>query len=192
MIKQFVFFLIIIILAATCGSGCKSTGAAPEIIGRAGEYRDIEREIQHNQTDLAVTGERIQAGSRDITEGLAALEISIIAAPENGENREAIVLQVQALRARAENHQAEAEKLTGQLAEERANYRLLSKRFNEYEQSMVSMMSEKNAEMVALKVDTTKLSGQRNTLLAVVFTAVCAIVICVAIKILRAFKVLPF
>lgn len=184
-------FFIIIILSALCGGGCKSTGAVSEPAGLAGEYRDIEREIQQGQTGLAVTGERIEAGSRDIAEGLAALETSVAAIPESGD-RERLVSQVRGLRVTAAEHQAEAERLNIQLAQERETSRKLSEKFNEYDQSSLALLSEKETEISGLREDKKKLTGQRNTLLAIVITAVLAAIVFIAVKVLRFFKVLPF
>jgi hypothetical protein len=65
------FSAVFILFAMCCFNGCVSTGAVPEAVGLAGEYRDIEREVQSSQAELAITGERIGEGSRDIAEGLA-------------------------------------------------------------------------------------------------------------------------
>jgi hypothetical protein len=184
-------FAVIALFAAMCGGGCKSAGAAPEPIGLAGEYRDIEREIQRGQAELAVTGERIGEGSRDIAEGLAALEASIAAAPEGGD-RERLLAQVQGLRVMAADHQAEAERLNVQLAQERENSNRLGEKFNEYDQSALALLSAKDTEIAGLKVENKKVKGQRNTLLAIVITAVLAIVVFIAVKVLRAFRALPF
>ena len=172
-----------IAVAALC-AGCASTGAVPESIGLAGEYRDIEREIRNNQTDLAVTGERIGAGSRDIAEGLAALENSIAAVLPDLE-RDTLLPQVRSLRGVAEAHQAEAEKLNVLLARERENSDLLSRKFNDYDQVSMAMLSKKDREITALKEKNKKLAGQRNTLLAIIITALGAIVLFVVVKRLK-------
>ncbi|GMO52019.1 MAG: hypothetical protein Pg6C_17230 [Treponemataceae bacterium] len=187
--KNAIFFPIIIILAAMCCGGCKTAGAAPETPGLAGEYRDIERKIQRGQAELAITGERIGEGSRDIAEGLAALETFIAAAPE-GDGGE-ILIKVRGLRATAEDHQAETEKLNVLLARERENSGKLSEQFNEYEQSALARLSQKDGEIADLREEKKKLAVQRNTLLAIVITAVSAIVIFVIVKVLRAFHVIP-
>jgi hypothetical protein len=188
-VKNAIFFPLIVILAALCCGGCKTAGAAMAPVELAGEYRDIEREIQRGQTELAVTGERIGEGSRDIAEGLAALETSIAAATEG--NGGEILIKVRGLRAAAEDHQAETEKLNILLARERENSGKLSEQFNEYEQSALARLSQKDGEIAGLKVENKKVKGQRNTLLAVVITAVSAIVIFVIVKVLRDFHVIP-
>jgi hypothetical protein len=92
----------------------------------------------------------------------------------------------------AADHQAEAERLNVRLARERENSNRLGGKFNEYDQSALALLSEKDTESAGLREEKKKLAGQRNTLLAIVVTAVSTIVVFVAVKVLRAFKVLPF
>ena len=136
----------------------------------AAEYRDLQNELQRRQTDLAVTGEKIESDSRRMVEDIARLEKSAAAiAPDSG-----LVEQSRVLKSRAEKLQIEAENLNRQ--------------FNDYETAQNKAM----AELAAVKADSKKLEGQRNTLLAIIITAILAIIVFIAIKVLRVFKVLPF
>ena len=150
----------------------------------AAEYRDLQNELQRRQTDLAVTGEKIESDSRRMVEDIARLEKSAAAiAPDSG-----LVEQSRVLKSRAEKLQIEAENLNRQLAAERETNSALAAKFNDYETAQNKAM----AELAAVKADSKKLEGQRNTLLAIIITAILAIIVFIAIKVLRVFKVLPF
>jgi hypothetical protein len=55
----------------------------------------------------------------------------------------------------------------------------------------LALLSEKDTEIAGLKVENKKIKGQRNTLLAIVITAVLVIVIFIVVKVLRTFRVVP-
>jgi hypothetical protein len=199
--------------------GCASTRTAAPSPG-ALEYRDVQMEIQQQQTELAVTGVKIEEGSRGIVEGIAALE-TVLEAPDYDReriasqvhdlrigavegiaaletvleapdyDRERIASQVHDLRIRAEEHQADTEFLNRQLSEEREASRKLGVIFNEREESWQTALSEREAENQALQVENKKVTGQRNTLLAIVLTVAGVVVIIIAVKILRTLKVIP-
>jgi hypothetical protein len=168
--------------------------AAPPPNETASEYRDIQGEIQRQQTDLAITGVKVEEESRGMVGDIENLETSISsAAPDYGEtDRLNWLRQVQDLRKRAEGHQADAEKMNRQLAEEREAYSKLSHKFDEYEAVQDNALSERDTENAQLWVENKAVKGQRNTLLAIVITAVSAIVLIIAVKILRVLKVIPF
>jgi hypothetical protein len=65
---------------------------------------------------------------------------------------------------------------------------VLAAKFNDYEVSQAKAL----AKLAAVKADNKKLEWQRNTLLAIIITAILAITGFVVIKVLRVFKVLPF
>ena len=164
---------------------CKTIGGRAETGKDAAEYREIENELQKRQTALAVTGERIESESNKIVEDISWLEksLSAILPADSG-----LVEQTRILKARAEKLQTEAENLNRQLAAERETNSALAAKFNDYEADQNKAL----AELAVVKADNKKLEGQRNTLLAIIITAILAIIIFIAIKVLRAFKVLPF
>jgi hypothetical protein len=159
----------------------------------ASDYRDIQADLQRQQTDIAITGVKVEEESQEIVGDIAKLEESISAAPDYGEiDRLNWLRQVQELRGRAEGHQADTKKLNRQLAQERETNTALTSKFNQYETTQNNKASEMTAEIAALKVDNKKIKGERNTLLAIVITAITVIVLIIAVKVLRAIKVIPF
>ena len=169
-------------------TGCQTMKATPAPSETAMEYRGLQEELQARQTETAITGVRIEAGSREIVAGLDALESAMVAAPESGVDW---LPPVQALKVRAGELQGEAETLNRQLAGERENNGRLGAKFNDYEAATIRDLAVKEGEINTLRVENKKLSGQRNTLLAIVITAVSIIVIFIAIKLLRALRILP-
>jgi hypothetical protein len=137
-----------------------------------------------------MSGRWILSSSFRISAFFAETADSFSAAATEGDGGE-ILIKVRGLRAAAEDHQVEAEKLNILLARERENGGKLSEQFNEYEQTALARLSQKDTEIAGLKVENKKVKGQRNTLLAVGITAVSAIVIFVTVKVLRVLRVLP-
>ena len=164
---------------------CKTIEGRVEANKDAAEYRKIEDELQWRQIDLAVTGEKIELESREIVEDIARLEksLSAIVPADSG-----LVEQTRALKARAEKLQNEDENLNRQLATGRETNSTFAVKFNDYEAGQNKALTE----LAVLKADNKKLEWQRNTLLAIIITAILAIIVFIAIKVLRAFKVLPF
>jgi chromosome segregation ATPase len=160
----------------------------------ASEYRDIQNDLQRQQTDIAITGVKVEAESRGIAGDIAKLEESLsTGAPDYGEtDRLNWLRQVQDLRERAEGHQADAEKMNRQLSEEREAYSKLTHKFDNYETAQDKALSERDTENAQLRVENKAVRGQRNTLLAIVITAIMGIVLIIAVKVLRALKVIPF
>ncbi|MDR2742348.1 MAG: hypothetical protein LBB98_09380 [Treponema sp.] len=73
---------VVLALSAAILIGCASTRAAvPPPSESAGEYREIQGEIQKQQTDLAITGEKLKEGTKGIVEGITNLEAAIPASP---------------------------------------------------------------------------------------------------------------
>ena len=187
--------VVVITLAALWFGGCTTVRpAAPPPSPIAAEYRETQAEIQQQQTELAITGVKLETESRGIAGDIARLEESIAAAPPDfGEtDRLAWVSQVQALRERAEGHQAETEKLNQQLAEERETTRRQGELFDRQEDAWQQALSEREGENTTLRVENKAIKGQRNTLLAIMITAGTVILIFVVFKVLRFFKVIPF
>jgi hypothetical protein len=179
--------LFAVIVAALTFGACQTMRAAPSASLEALEYREIQGEIQRQQADLAITGVKIEAESRGLVEGLKELEKDMVSAPEAGP----WLLQIQELRGRAEGLQDEAAKLNIQLEAERETNRLQNAKFNAYEAAQDRAVSERDTEIAALKAGNKKITGQRNTLLAIVITAVSVIVLYLAFTILRRLKIIP-
>ncbi|MDR2078972.1 MAG: hypothetical protein LBP74_04530 [Treponema sp.] len=174
--------------------GCTSTRASvPPPSPIAAEYRETQAEVQQQQAELAITGTKIEAESRAIAGDIAKLEASIAAAPPDfGEaERLAWLSQAQALRERAEGHQAEAEKLNRQLAEEREINGRMTRQFNEYEVVQLEALTERDTEISALKIENKAVKGQRNLYLAM-FIALCLGVLgYIAFRVFRFLRIIP-
>ncbi|MDR1901756.1 MAG: hypothetical protein LBQ88_05665 [Treponema sp.] len=180
--------LFIVILAALALVACQTTQAAPPASVEAQKYRAIQGEIQKQQADLAITGVKIEAESRGIVEGLKELEKDMVSVPEGN----LWLPQIQALGNRAEGLRGEAEKLNVQLESEREINRRQAEKFNTYEASQARAMSERDTKIAILEVENKKGKGKRNTLLAIVITAITIIVLYLVFKILRALRIVPF
>jgi uncharacterized protein (DUF3084 family) len=100
--------------------------------------------------------------------------------------------QAARLNERAVNLRAESENSNQLLRQERETNQKLRISFNEYEAATFQTISQRDTRISALEAENEKLAGQRNTLLAVVVTAVSVIVLFVAFKVFRFFKALPF
>jgi hypothetical protein len=179
------YFLILLAFMAL--NGCVSTKSSPPPPG-AIEYREVQEKIQQKQTELAITGVKIEGDSREIVEGITAVE-STLAAPEY--DRAVLANQIHDLRVIAEKHQADTETLNRQLAEEREAGSRLGEIFNEREEEWQKAVSERETAITSLKVENKKVAGQRNTLLAIVLTAFGVILIIIVVKVLRALKIIP-
>ena len=176
--------IVLAFIFAALFISCKTIDGRAETGKNAAEYREIENELQRRQIDLAVAGEKLESESREMAEDIARLEKSLSAiAPDSG-----LAEQMRGLKARAEKLQTEAENLNRQLAAERETNSALAAKFNDYEADQNKAL----AELAAVKSDNKKMEGQRNTLLAIIITAILAIAVFVIIKVLRVFKVLPF
>ena len=185
---------VLITLAVLWLGGCttmRPTAPSPSPI--AAEYREAQAEIRQQQTELAITGTKIEAESRGIAGDIARLEESIAAAPpEFGEtDRLAWLSQAQALRARAEGHQAETEKLNRQLAGERETARRQGELFDRQEDAWQRALSEREAENAALRVESKKITGQRNMTLVIAIALALAIIGYAVIRILRFLRIIP-
>jgi hypothetical protein len=181
---------IIILAAASCAlfASCKTTGGAVPPSHEAFEYRELQGEIQKQQTDLAITGERIKEGAKGIVEGITDLETARAASPDSA----GILLpKVQSMRIEAESLQIQVETLNVQLAKERETTGEQNTKFNEYEKKQNELIIEMDGEITALKIENKEVKGQRNTLLAIVITAISIIAIFLAVKILRALRIIP-
>jgi hypothetical protein len=181
---------IIILAAASCAlfSSCETTRGAATPSQEAFEYREIQGEIQRQQADLAVTGEKIREGARGVVEGITDLETAIAGAPDSA----GILLpKVRSVRIEAESLQMQVEPLNVQLAQERETTSEQNTKFNEYEKKQNELIAEMDGEINALKIKNKEVKGQRNTLLAIVITAISIIVIFLVIKVLRALRIIP-
>jgi chromosome segregation ATPase len=138
------------------------------------EYREVQEELHQKQTDLAITGTKLELESQGIVEDIVRLEETVSASdPESS-----LLRQIQMVRSRAEEHQANAEELNRQLAEERETSSILSEKFNRYE----SEADKIRAELATVKIENKKLAGQRNTLLVILITTGIAILVFVIFK----------
>jgi chromosome segregation ATPase len=174
--------------------GCASNKAAvPPPSESSGEYRELQGELYRRQADIAVTGQKIEDQGRSLVEDLTRLEEAMENAPDAGESERLYWLsEVKAARAAAEDHQADIEDLNRQLAAERETVRKKDQEFNEYEAFMTGELSARDTENARLREDVKAVKGQRNTLLAIVITAVTVVVLTIAVKVLRALRIIPF
>jgi predicted nucleic acid-binding Zn-ribbon protein len=178
-----------IIFPALLLAACTSTRAAiPHPGENIGEYRDLQGELHQRQADIAVAGQKIEDQSRGLADDLTRLEEVIAAAPDAGEAGRL----VHAARVKMEDHAADIENLNRQLAAERETVREQDQKFNEYEAATIGQLSGRDTENAELREEVKAVKGQRNTLLAIVITAVSAALLFAAFKVLRFFKVLPF
>ena len=185
---------ILIALAVLWLGGCTTVRpVTPSPSPITSEYREAQAEIRQQQTELAITGTKIEAESRGITGDIARLEESIAAAPPDfGEtDRLAWLSQAQALRERAEDHQADAERLNRQLAEEREMTRHQGELFDKQEEAWQRALSEREAENTALRVENKKITGQRNMTLVIAVSLALAIIGFIVIRILRFLRIIP-
>jgi PBP1b-binding outer membrane lipoprotein LpoB len=182
-----------IIFAAVLLAACASTGTVvPPPSESAGKYRELQGGLYRQQTDIAVTGQKIEDQGRGLVEDLTRLEEAIATAPDAGEvDRIYWLSQVQSARAEAEVHQTDIEDLNRLLASERETVRKQDQKFNEYESSMTGELSIKDTENSRLREEVKTVKGQRNTLLAILITAGVLILCFVAFKVLRLFRVIP-
>jgi hypothetical protein len=186
--------VVVIALAVLWFGGCTTVRpVSPPPSPIAAEYRAAQAEIRQQQTELAITGTKIEAESREISRHIARLEESIAAAPPDfGEtDRLAWLSQAQALRERAEGHQAETEKLNRQLADERETTRRQGELFDRQEEAWQRALSEREAENTALRVENKKITGQRNMTLVIAVSLALAIIGFIVIRILRFFRIIP-
>jgi predicted nucleic acid-binding Zn-ribbon protein len=181
---------IIILFIASCAlfSSCETTKGAVTTSQEAFEYREIQGEIQRQQADLAITGEKIKEGVKGIVEGITDIETAITEAPDSAE---ILLPKIQSVRIEAESLQMQVETLNVQLTQERKTTVEQNTRFNEYEKKQNELIAEMDGEITALKVENKEVKGQRNTLLAIVLTVVLIIVILLAVKVLRALRIIP-
>jgi hypothetical protein len=180
---------LLIVLAAMWMGGCTTLRPATPPIPDASEYRKVQVEINQQQTELAVTGERIEEGSRALLESLKTLETAL--ADPDYYDRETARAQVKELRSTAEEHQAETEKLNWQLAGEREITHRQGELFDEREEVWRRAVAEREAENAALQVENKTVKGQRNTFLTILITAGVVVVVFIVFKVLRAIKIIP-
>ncbi|GHU65143.1 hypothetical protein FACS189447_03560 [Spirochaetia bacterium] len=180
------FFLAILLI------GCQTTRVTPAPGEGSVEYRGIQEEIRNQQTEIAISGAAIEHGAREITSGLTDLEKSMSAAEYTEADRQAWLSGVHVLRGQSEGLQSEIVNLNFQLSQEREKSSLLSLSFNKFENIQLQALSEKDTEINRLAVENKKVKGQRNTLMAIVITAITVIVLSIAVKVLRAMRVIPF
>lgn len=183
-IKAVIFSLC----AAALFVSCATTKATPPPGESAGEYRGLQGELHRQQADIAVSGQKIEDQGRGLVDDLTRLEAVIAAAPEAGEAGRL----VRAARVKAENHVVDIERLNQQLAAERETVRKQDQNFIEYETVMTGQLSDRDTENAKLREEVKAVKGQRDTLLAIVITAVSVALLFVVFKVLRFFKVLPF
>jgi hypothetical protein len=164
---------------------CASNPIVPPASESAGEYRGLQSELHRQQADIAIVGQRIEDQGRGLADDLTRLEEMIAATPNAGEADRL----VQAARVKAEGHIADIEDLNRQLAAERETARKQYQKFNEYEAVMTGRLSDSGAENAKLREEVKATKGQRNTLLGIFITAAVIVLIFVAFKVLRLFRV---
>jgi hypothetical protein len=175
------------ILAVWLG-GCTTIRHIATPVSGALEYRETQAGIQRQQAELAVTGTKIENDSRDIVEGIAAIE-STIAVPDY--DRDMLANQVHELRVIAEKHQADTETLNQQLADEREASSRLGAIFNEREEAWQQALSNREAENAALIAENKALKGQSVARLTITITLAAAWVLFIAYKVCRFLKIIP-
>jgi hypothetical protein len=121
--------LFTVIVATFVLGACQTMKSTPPASMEALEYRDIQGEAQKQQTDLAITGVKIEVESLGIVENIKELEKDMVSVPEGS----IWLPQIQELRGRAEGLRGEAEKLNVQLEAERETNGRLTAKFNAYE-----------------------------------------------------------
>jgi uncharacterized protein (DUF3084 family) len=174
-------------------AGCASTGAISPPVQSAGEYRELLGELYRQQTDIAITAQKIEDRGRGLLEDLTGLEEAMVNTPDAGEvERLSWLTQIQSARTEAEIQQADIESLNRQLAAERETVREKDRKFNEYEAAMTGQLSERDTENAELREEVKAVKERRNTFLAIVVTAVSIALLFVAFKVLRLFKAPPF
>jgi cob(I)alamin adenosyltransferase len=185
--------LVFLALAAVTTAGCSSVRAAvPPLSENAGEYREIQGELHHQQADIAVAGRKIEEQGRNLVENLTMLEESIAATADAGETERLYWLsRIQAARADADVHRADIESLNRQLAAERETVKKQRQKFNGYESEMAKKLSDRDTENAQLKEENKAVKGRRNTFLAILITAGAAAALFIIFKALRAMKVIP-
>jgi len=81
-------------------TGCSSTGKSAALVSDIGigaaEYRAVQTEQRDGETELAVTGAKLELESREIRTGLDELEQSIIASKGTEQELGEIILRVRA------------------------------------------------------------------------------------------------
>jgi uncharacterized small protein (DUF1192 family) len=152
------------------------------------KYRDILEQVQDQHVDIAITGVKIETESRGIVEDIKELEEDMVSVPEGS----LWLPQVQELHDRAAGLQEEAEKMNIQLEVERKTNGMLTEEFNAFEAAHYKAVSERDTEITILKIENSKVKGQRNTLFAIVITAVLVIVLYLVFTILKRLKIIPF
>jgi hypothetical protein len=161
-----------------------ATTPAPEAL----EYRQTQAEIQQHQTELAVAGVKREEGSRDIIQGIAALEASL-EIPDY--DREKLIEQTHELMNLAWDHQSEVKNLNRLLAQEREMTRRLGDIFNKREEDWRKALSEREMENAALRVENKGIKGQRNIVLVIAAALGAAWAVYIAYKICKILKVIP-
>jgi hypothetical protein len=128
-----------------------------------------------------------------MTEGIIRLEESIVRAPQDPGEADRLnwLHQARELRARAEEHQAETEKLNQQLAGERETTRRQGDIFEQREAAWQTAVSERETENAVLKVDNAKLTGQRNMTFVIAIALALVIVGYIVIRVLRFLRIIP-
>lgn len=73
-VKMFCWFLfvLVILFTACLFAGCRTT-MVPDITERTKEYRELEAEIRDGETELAVTGTKLESTSEQITESVNSI-----------------------------------------------------------------------------------------------------------------------
>lgn len=66
--------IIFIFICVICFTGCSSTRVVSDITERTTKYRELEGEIRDGETELAVTGEKLESTSEQITDSINSIE----------------------------------------------------------------------------------------------------------------------
>jgi hypothetical protein len=165
-------------MAALFLGGCTTMRPTAPPVPGALEYRETQAEIQQQQTELAITGTKIGEDSRDIVEGITAIE-STLAVPDY--DRDMLVNQVRELRVIAEKHQADTETLNRQLAGERETTRRQGELFDKREETWQKALSDRESENAALLVENIAVKGQSKARLIIIIALAAAWVFYIAI-----------
>jgi hypothetical protein len=175
-------------VAALFLAGCTTMRPTAPPVPGAAEYRETQAEIQRQQAELAITGTKIGEDSRDIVEGITAIE-STLAVPDY--DREKLVNQVRELRVIAEKHQADTETLNRQLASERETTRRQGELFDKREEAWQTALSGREAENAALVAENKAVKGQGRTRLIIIIALGGAWAVYLGYRVCRFLKIIP-
>jgi hypothetical protein len=185
--------ILFLAMFASLFMGCASNKAViPPPFESAREYRELQGQLTSQQTDIAISGQRIEDQGRGIVEDLIRIERDMADTQDVGEKeRQSWLSEVKVARTDAEIQQTLIEDLNRQLAAERETVKKKDQEFTLYEFSSNKELSVKTTENATLREGIRTVRGQRNTVIGILITAGVFVLIYFGMKILRFLKILP-